>query len=155
MKLGFEFLPSTDWAEWTSNTRVAAGALCAAIMAVFVLSGEWNIDNALKKMFFATFGAVGCYLVAQNAIVVGLPMTAALAAGHQANLQMIVASNKDLGSRSCHSPLVFEAMPPMFDEICNISDDVRGQYPPGTPVIVSGYGTNLGVFKKSFRNAKY
>lgn len=149
---GFTFLPSIEWTSKAALPSIAAGLLPAALVSWF----------ALKVMDFIPLGdgkmAIGmlvfpfvAYYLGKNLVAIALPMTLAMFAGHQVELSFTVAHADRWGDMKCRTPVDFEGLPFLFNEICGVRADIRTSLLPGGPTIVTGRGTSLGLFVKSLR----
>ncbi|OWV90382.1 hypothetical protein [Rhizobium sp. R693] len=147
---GRSFLPSIKWITEVDGFGIAAGLGSGALSFWLMVRRYDSIKgNEFKKFIVVVFAPMLGFVFGRNVIVVVAPMILALLLGNQTELQFIVASSNDSGTKGCRSPLVLKELPFLFDRLCGIPNETRGKYMPGDYVFVSGRGTNLGLFPAS------
>ena len=152
---GVSFLPSTEWISRTSTHGLIAG-IATALLAFWIAwnSEEKDDPDSYVKWFFGNVGALFFgFFIGQTAVVIAGPMIIALFAGHQIELPFTVLRADSIGSKWCRNSAELEDLMSPFDSICGVPDFVRRGLTPGTRIVVTGHGTELGLYVKRLRRA--
>lgn len=149
--IGYSFLPSVKWMALSELPALVAGLVSAGLFLwVYVVDQQPFTGGELKKVLTCFGAPIFGYLGGSNAVVVAIPMVLALVAGRQVELPYTVERTDRINSK-CRSSLELKGLPIVFNEICGVSDEFRQRVARGSRVIVSGRGTDFGVFANGLR----
>ncbi len=144
--VGYGFVPSLEGISKLSNASIFCGALSAVIclcLALFrtepsiVGEGKWAILVLIGPIFGFALG---------YQVLFAIPMMMAVVSGHDIEYQYTVWAVKPHGSKHCHSKIILEETPLLFDSLCGVSSEIMNSVAKGAKIKVAGRGNSLGVF---------
>jgi hypothetical protein len=154
-KFGYHFLPSVNWVKVTFPYAI----LIALASSAATLAGlTWSLNNnvrpqnkakeltPVKTVMLVIFGPILFGCMAYDLLPVCVPMIYSLVFGRDVELHYTVAKADGSSSRRCRRKIELVGLPFMFDEICGVTDEFRVKLRPGSKVVVTGYGTDYGLF---------
>lgn len=147
---GYYFLSSPKWISDMKYPAFVAGT-ASAVWLLCVLTAKWEAlpGDGWKKCMAVLGSPLMGYFVGKNIVYITGPMLLAFVVGHSAELTLTVRESKS--TRGCQSPVEFRELSFLFDKICNVPAGIRQGVAPGEIVVVSGHGTNLGLFAASIK----
>ncbi|MFS8051567.1 hypothetical protein QD357_01950 [Rhizobium sp. BR 317] len=109
-----------------------------------------SIEGELKRIGAVLISPFLGYFVGSTPVAIGVPMIAAVFAGHHVELPYKILQADGGSHRGCSSPVDLQGLPWMFESLCWVSNDLRQTLKPGVKIIVEGRGTSLGLYASSF-----
>jgi hypothetical protein len=145
---GSNFIPSTEWTAETKLMRIIAGFLSAALFVWAAWRGGKRANmSELKRTIAVLCSPFFGFFMGGNVLFIW-PLLLPVFAGQQVELPFTVLRATDSGGRHCRSPVVFEDMPFLVDEVCRVPESIRSSLSPGRRVVARGWGTRLGVYAR-------
>ncbi|WP_429807022.1 hypothetical protein [Ensifer sp. B1-9] len=150
--LGYQYLPSIEWLARPTVPALVVGVASGGLFLWLVHRDMRGFRGRGKTKALCILGAfVLGYLTGRHIVVFNGPMILALIGGHRIELSYTVADADGDSFTGCRIPLELEALPLAYRAICGVSEDFRRSVGPGARIIVSGRGTDFGVFADSLR----
>lgn len=94
------------------------------------------------------------YLLSYSAVIGSGTLIITLAAGHPVEHVYVVQDAGRNNSRGCRSAVVIRGLPFPSERICGVPEELKKTLLPGDSVVVSGYGTDWGLFPDGIRKAR-
>lgn len=152
--LGFQYLPSPEWVSQVSVLTAIAGVIFAfcftwvAITAMEIRGQRWLGFKIVLALLFAPFFG---FSIGGYAISISAPMLGTAIYGAEIETKYTVKKIWTYGDSKCRRPVILDDLPSLFDKLCGFPVEFTRTLRPGERIIVSGYGTRLGVFAHSAR----
>ncbi len=150
---GHEFLPAQTW---VGGARVASYgfALATAWAMAHLLFWSPFMEARTRRLGRSMPGTwikiVGVVLlgpvIANDAVVVGLPLLQAVIMGDQVSLTYVVENASGFSDSKCPTEIELTSMPIGFDGACGFPEEFGEQLKPGALIELHGRGTANGLF---------
>jgi hypothetical protein len=151
---GFHFLPSQEWAErvrpWTIPLYIVTTAAFGGLIP-HMNKNSTEIRTAWHDIKLV-LGCAMLGLAGPGLANTWPPVIKAMTEGSIVTLTYFVAGTSS--SKGCRAGLRLKDLPMMHNALCNIGYNERREYPKGTLLAVTGYGTDWGLFPASFKKIK-
>ncbi|MBL1435868.1 MAG: hypothetical protein COB08_006680 [Rhodobacteraceae bacterium] len=155
--IGFQILPSPEWAAQTRVPAIVSDVLMAGLMTWGVVLGSQIAVQKLgkvKKYAVILFAPFMGFFIGSFAVATGGPIIAAIITGAEIEIQYTVGKTTAHGSRRCRTPIELKGMPFFADELCGYSPEFRNTLARGDVIMVSGRGTALGLFPQTVQRGE-
>ncbi len=144
----FNFVPSAEWLAETNLLRTIDGSLSAGLFVWFFWKGGRRLGvSKLGRVVFTIASPFVGYAVGGNMLLIW-PMLLPIFAGHEVALPFTVQKATDYGGGIFRAPVHLEDMPFLVARVCNAPESIRSTISPGSPIVVRGWGTRLGVYAR-------
>ncbi|MGZ9721381.1 hypothetical protein [Rhizobium miluonense] len=151
---GYGFVPSAEWISKINGFGIAAGLVSGIFLCGFMFSRSDTIPGGdLKKTVTILFSPLFGFVLGRTTCVMTIPVLLSIVAGHHVELSFIVEDAAGHSEKACSLPVALRDLPIFFNQLCGVSNDLRGTLRPGTRLIVEGHGTRFGIYATSFHNA--
>ncbi|MEM8775286.1 MAG: hypothetical protein AAGF53_09640 [Pseudomonadota bacterium] len=158
---GILFLPTVEWVS-----KILLLALGVSFALAFVLARTVSrrlklvrpeMTDRSRRWGGVSLGFLG-FLFGFGLIMFTMPMSVALLFGREMQIPYTVAKTqvgeKGSGAQTCWNPITLKKLPPLFNKLCNFSEEFVGKLSEDDTLLVFGKGTRFGVLVASARPEK-
>ncbi|SLN47151.1 hypothetical protein ROA7450_02332 [Roseovarius albus] len=156
------YLASPNWIERTRIWDMAFGLFLICLIGFYFLkhwqSRKINSHEKTRPLWIWACFAIPIlnytFLFEERPLAYGIPIIAAAITNEEVQFSYTVERAYPYSLGECKNPIEVLEAKSTLDEICNAPNELVNQLKRGDTVIVSGKGTQMGLFPESVRKVE-
>lgn len=152
---GVSFVPSSGWVDMAHLPALVLGIACGLPIGLltlrFVAASQGERLRTGQRLLYGIGTPAFSALFIYSLIVAFVPMVSALTTSAPVSLDFTVRKVSPDDERGCPNPVKLQDLPILIPQLCGLPRDLVDGLAPGTPIVVSGQGSALGVCYTSVR----